>query len=209
MHRRKRIGGLYRGYSLKFNLRNVRYYIVFGIVFILGIYIGKTSLELFDTGENSTFGLLLSPLNNLCQNPNSQSSLVVFALEFFLVLVIFICGFCAIAQPIVLFVLFYQGLGYGLMAGYLLVLEQKNVFLYVILVLAPKMFIGAVILFLASKDSIKYSMNYFSVLSGNFDKKNMSISTMGYCMNFVGYLFLCFVYTGAVWVLCYIYSLLM
>ncbi|MEG1993972.1 MAG: hypothetical protein RR048_03610 [Oscillospiraceae bacterium] len=207
MHRR-RIGGLYKGYSLRFNLRNIQYYLVFGVVFILGIYIGKTSLGLVDTSENTTFGLLLSPLNTLSQNPNSQSSFVVFVLEFALVSVIFICGFCAIAQPIVLFVIFYQGLGYGLMAGYILVLEQKFVVLYVVLVLAPKMFMGAVILFLSAKDSIKYSMNYVSVLRGSGDKKNMTMSTTGYCMNFVGYVFLCFVYTGAVAVLCYLYSLI-
>lgn len=206
MHRR-RIGGLYKGYSLRVNFGNIKYYIFFGIVFILGIYIGKTCLNLFEIGDNSSLGVLLSPLKTLYKNPNSQNSIVIFGLEILLVSIIFICGFCAIAQPIVLFVLFYQGLGYGLMAGYLFITEQKSVILYIILVLAPKMFIGAIILFLASKDSIKYSMNYFSVLTGNYDKKKATFPTTGYCMNFIGYCFLCLVYTGAVWILSYIYSL--
>ena len=206
MKRRKKWRNTYRGFSIKGNMESLKFYIVFGVILLAGVYIGKSSLGFFEGEKLTLLHNLMSPLKEISQGPQELHYLSLFFTQFALLLVLFVCGFCAIAQPVVLFVIFYQGLGYGFMAGYLYANSEEAVWLYVMMILAPKIFMSAVLLILAGKDSIMYSLNYINMLRTNFDKRSVTVSTSSYCANFLGYGILTLAYTGILALLGWLYN---
>ena len=95
-----------------------------------------------------------------------QSVLITFWHSFVgsasLLLVAFVCGFCAIAQPIPIGILLFRGFGLGLSLSYLYVNNgMSGVFCFLLLVL-PQAVIATFALALGARESIRFSNHLFS-----------------------------------------------
>ena len=105
---------------------------------ILGGYLERRQLQAFSTIAFSAFLSLSSSL-----------------------LILFFCGFCSIAQPVILGVPLFKGLGYGFSVGMLYVEYGIKVIPLVGILILPPMLLGTMLLITAGRTSLRLSINLF------------------------------------------------
>ncbi|WP_270739198.1 stage II sporulation protein M [Massilioclostridium coli] len=92
-----------------------------------------------------------------------------------LLLTLFLLGFCAIGQPFAGFVPIFRGLGLGLSMGSFYLQDGIKGVLFCLLLLLPPAAISTFALILGTRESIKFSNLFFSVLlpDKNLETKGM------------------------------------
>jgi len=101
---------------------------------------------------------------------------------------LFLCGFCAIGQPIALFLLLYRGLGLGIM-GTFLAQQGRESFTYYALIILPQTLLLLILQLAATKESIAFSMNFLRQLLGG-GGRSLSITARVYLLRFLLLFFL-------------------
>lgn len=97
--------------------------------------------------------------------------------------VLFICGFCAVAQPIIVLVPLFRGLGYGYQAGYI---YAQNGFVgmgYAALVLLPNILFSTVLILFACSEAFEMSTACYRAARGG--DTGASANLRGYCLRFL------------------------
>lgn len=106
------------------------------------------------------------------------SSLSVMAL-------LFLCGFCAIAQPIILAVPFIKGLGFGMVAACsTALLSPYSAFFW--LKFLPGAFLSTALILLCARLSLVLSMNVFRLVFPAPQARPKYPSSGAYCVRYVG-----------------------
>ena len=189
----------------KDNTGKVNFLIFFSALFLIGLITGKgLVLEIF-SDEGTALSSFLSPLKEI-SSIGEEKGFAVFISQEILIFLSFIFGFSPIMQPPLLFLIFYEGLGYGLECSYCAQSGTKSLVFYLIVVIVPKMFCSAIMFFVSVKESINYSLNYFTFMCSKSETKDMPILTLRYIIKFVVLTVVNFAYTGFVMVLCFIYN---
>lgn len=186
------------------NLGKFNFLLFFSILFFIGMITGKALGLEIAAEEGTALSTFLSPLK-LISSVGEEKGFVVFLTQEILIFLSFILGFSPIMQLPLLFLIFYEGLGYGLHCAYLAQGGTKSIVFYIIIVLAPKMFCAVIIFFISVKESILYSLNYFRFLFSRLDGRDMPVLTVRYLIKFMALTVINLAYTGLVMVLSFIY----
>lgn len=136
--------------------------VALGLIFLLGAAAGSAMLKL--CSEDTI--LLLEKLIKLpAKESFSQRFWSGFLTEGIQLLFLFVCGFCAIGQPVVLFLLLYRGLGLGITGGFL-AQQGREAFFYYALILLPQSLLFLTLQLIASKEAIAFGVGLFRQLQG-------------------------------------------
>ncbi len=165
---------------LKYHVRRRGSTIFLGLLFVLGVLAG-TRLYTFCDEETVK---LLTALFGLQQD---STRMELFHNRFFTeaaqLFLLFFCGFCAIGQPIALFLLFYRGLGLGIMSTFL-AQQGRETFSYYALIILPQTLLFLMLQITASKEAVSFSLNFLRQLLGS-SGRGLSITTRVYVLRFV------------------------
>lgn len=97
--------------------------------------------------------------------------------------VLFVCGFCAVAQPLIVLVPLFRGLGYGYQAGYI---YAQNGFLgmgYTALILLPNIVFSTVLILFACSEAFEMSNACYRAARGGDSGSAVNLRT--YCLRFI------------------------
>ncbi len=141
--------------------------LIFGIIFILGVFIGSSLVYRLSGNFKDSYEIIMEEY--ISRRTVSHFTEVFYsctnsALAY--IVIAFFCGFWAISQPIVIMLPFIKGLGVGLiMVGILGGGIDEGFAL--IFSAAPGMIISTLMLFFACSQSLKLSINYLQSSSEN------------------------------------------
>lgn len=182
--RQRRKAGYYRRY-LSFFLHENWMILLFGFLFIFGVWIGTSFVGSF---PEDTLEKLLILLNGYISSREGQGMRETFLNSFFSFLwptaVLFFCGFCAIAQPVILLMPFFKGLGFGLSAFMLLSLHGSTAIGYLIALLLPGTILSSLILLFCCRESFSLSCMFFRAMNPSLPAIP-EISVGGYCVKYI------------------------
>ncbi len=153
-----------KGYTaryMKHQLDKNRTTLLLGLVFLVGVAVGGrlASQEL----------TILDSLTAFLSQTKGSSGFVsgvmtTFATNAALLLLICLCGFGAIFQPLVLTVLLFKGLGFGVLGVYAYSSGDRGAIMYYLLVLLPEAVLTVLILVTAAKESLRFSARFLAEL---------------------------------------------
>ncbi|MBC8545581.1 stage II sporulation protein M [Clostridiaceae bacterium NSJ-31] len=162
---------------------------LYAVLFLAGILTGALFLKSADT---QTLQSLSTLIGHFAVRRGEQNILTTFVSSFtstaLMLAILFVCGFCAVAQPVIVLLPFFRGLGFGYQAGYL---YAQNGFLgvgYVALVLLPNMLLSTLILIYGCGEAFSMSTAYYR--STKQEGGSHLIQPKAYCVKFMLLLFL-------------------
>ena len=162
-----------------------------GVLFLIGIGMGAL---LVGNCQPQTAELLQHLLGDYAQLRQQHSfgsiALSTFGSLFLLLLTLFLLGFCSIAQPAILLVPLFKGLGYGFAAGSLYQEYGAAAILQIAVLLLPSMLPGALLLMLAGKSAFRFSSRLF-YSSVRREQTAGAPSAKRYCIRFALFAVLC------------------
>lgn len=169
MMRLKTAGRLPPVFTVRGFLRSFSHYIranavtfLLGFLFLLGVLIGTLLVR---NASEQTLQALKVVLGGFVEQRQMQSFggiiLSSFSSLFSLLIALFFCGFCSIAQPIILIMPIFKGLGYGFSIGTLYMQYGASAISYVAALMLPSMFFSALLLITASRSSLLSSVALF------------------------------------------------
>lgn len=190
---RTRGGSVPFGTELGKHMRQNLPLIFLSVVFIAGSLCGSALYSTLSEETSNTLMLLLSGTQ-----PDSAFHFgaclgSVFLSHFLMMLLLFLCGFCAIGQPIVIFLPFVKGLGFGLVAACnAVLLSPYSAFFW--LKFLPGAFLGTVLLLLCARTSLDLSLFVHRAVFTAAAKEGRFRVT-AYWARYVGFLLLCAVFS--------------
>lgn len=115
-----------------------------------------------------------------------------FSSAFIVLFTIFVFGFCAIGVPVILSMVFIQGFGFGLSAGYIYASIGAKGILYNLSVIIPCMVLLFFVVLYASKHATNMSISIFKnvFLSSRDEKSDISLNE--YFIKFIIFILLIF-----------------
>lgn len=163
----QRAGGRYYTRYLAHYARKNHVLLILGALFLSGALLGTV---LVGTAGGETIEMLLRVVNGFIENRRGQTLLQnIFsasASSLTFVAILFVCGFCAISQPVTLLLPFIRGLGFGFSAGSLYARYGSAATGFVSLFILPDMLISSVAILLCCKESLRLSGNFFRMAAG-------------------------------------------
>lgn len=113
----------------------------------------------------------------------------VFASNFAVLAILFLCGFCAVSQPLILLLPFVKGLGFGLVAAYnTVLLSPYSAFFWIKFM--PGAFLATVLILLCARQSLSLSVHVFRSVFGPPPKEGRFLPA-SYGAKYVFFLILC------------------
>ncbi len=170
-------GKLKRIFTYYFHKRGA--VLILGMIFVLGAMIGTKAYSFLAAEELE----LLQKFIEVEEISFVQKFYQSFLPEFIQLVLLFFCGLSALGQPCAVFLIFYRGLGLGLL-GTLLTSQGENEFLRYALELLPQSLLFLMIQITASREALAFSLNFFRQLLGN-NKRSLSISPRVYIIRFI------------------------
>ncbi len=145
------------------------YYLsLFGLLFLAGLTMG---VVLVQSGTSEYLVDRFSKLTGIVLNRQTSGHgfFNAFYYQCFPLLitmaVLYLCGFFALSQPVILFVPVFRGLGIGSCMGYLYAQYGGKGILYSAFVVFPGAIVGMVAMLYACREAWKYSIHCFSLLA--------------------------------------------
>lgn len=166
---------------------NKLFVLIFTIL-ITGIIAGSVTYRYFDVG-------VLTDLSEYADSFQTQRTTTSFFQLFtdtlsdnsFLLIFLFICGFCSIAQPVEFLAPFYKGLGLGAGISQIYMNKgSKGVLIVAVLIVPYAVIICSALLF-AVKESIRYSNRYFIRGVSSRNRCGLAYYTKSYCIRYLLY----------------------
>lgn len=158
------------------------------ILFLAGILIGSLCMKYFGT----QFHLILEDLvKNTFENQENSNFLQLFTFSFFsaysYIVIVFLCGFSAIAVPVCFIVPLVKGLGVGAILGYLYAnLGLTGIGLTAVSLL-PNIVLTSIVLISAAGVSCDFSMVIFKNLFLTGEQYKLKNYAKHYCFKFIVY----------------------
>ena len=203
-----RKGSKYERY-LTYNFKRTSPYIILGIMFLIGVFIGTQVLTHATDEFKNMFMEFMGFESNITEKKGFINVIVsAFTSQAILLIIIFIMGLCAIGQPVTLFIFIYQGLGFGLISSYCYHTGDYSDILYLIIVITPKMIMSILLLMVGALESIKMSTlfmkSFFQDVSRDKSKPRLKI----YIARFIALLVGSGVYASVYGVIDYLYAII-
>jgi hypothetical protein len=138
-----------------------------GFLFLAGVLAGV--LLLGSAGEE-TLALLVRVVDGFVEKRRSQGFAQIFASasfsSLFFVGALFICGFCAIFQPVEIAMPLFKGLGFGFSVASLYGSYGAQAAAYVGVFMFPGMLLSTIAILFCVKEALKLSASFFSGMRG-------------------------------------------
>lgn len=161
--------------------------IIFAVILLLGVIVGTLLTKKIGIDALSDLGIITKEFievkagQTFLQNFSSS-----FISGFLYLLILFFMGFTAIAQPLMLGVVFFKGLGVGLSMGYAYsTLGQNGILAALVFLLPNALFIAFSILW-AAKESLKLSVLFFFKLLSDDNHTALGKHAKKMCVKYVG-----------------------
>lgn len=149
------------------------------LLMVVGVLIGTLAFSFLKTSTLSDLNLVNNDYLSMRENGGYveilYSSLLNSSL---LIIVLFLMGFCAIAQPAAVLVPIYKGLGFGVTIAQIYSKNGLNGFLTAFILILPCALVSSYALFIAVRESMKMSNRFFS--QAFLDKRSESTSINEY-----------------------------
>lgn len=133
-----------------------------GLLFLFGVGVGTLLLR---TAGEETVNFLLQMVDIFLDNRQGQPLLENFLsglMSSLLFLgVLFVCGFCAIAQPVIILLPLFRGLGVGLSIASIYASYGAQAIGYVALMLLPGTVLTTLAILLCSRESLRFSCSFW------------------------------------------------
>ncbi|MBC8569583.1 stage II sporulation protein M [Zongyangia hominis] len=160
--------------------------LLFAVVLILGVVTGSLLTKSIDLGTLSDLGLVtLEFIKVKVAQSFWQNFVFSFTSGFIYLFVLFLMGFTAISQPLMLGVVFFKGLGLGLSMGYAYsTMGQSGILASMVFLLPNALFISFAILW-AAKESFKLSVLFFCQLLPNQSESRLGKMAKKLCVKYI------------------------
>ena len=166
--------------------------IALGGLFIAGMVIGAVLLR----GAGQDTLLLLERLvggfiSGRAQAGMYENFISAFGSSMIFVFVVFVAGFCAIAQPVILAVPLVRGLGFGFSAASLYLRLGAQATGIVGVLMLPGMLISTLAILICCRQALRLSAGFFAAMRGDADKAAQPLSLRAHCVSHAFALGLC------------------
>ena len=139
--------------------------IMLAVIFIAGVAAG-TFMARAAGGE--TMSAVFRMVHGFMENRREMELLrgVVYtsASSLAFVAVLFVCGFCAVSQPVVIFIPFLRGLGFGVSSAALYMSYGMSAAGFLALLIVPDMLISSLAILLCCRESLRLSGNFWRMM---------------------------------------------
>ena len=175
-----------RSFHINFNLNHL-----LAGVFILGMLIGTLLIR---NADGSNLRIMQTILGGYIERRQTASffgvAAATFSSLFVILILLFVCGFCTISQPIIFCVPLFKGLGYGFSIGMLYANYGLTAIRYVAVLLLPVMLMGTCLLILACRASLLMAVSLFRMTVYADQQANL-YRVRRYCIKFLAFTVIC------------------
>lgn len=159
--------------------------LLLGGLFLAGTLAGALLVR---NASPQTLDALQNVLGGYIEKRQSQPFFRVMAASFYstflVMLILFFCGFCSIAQPVIAAVPFFKGLGYGFSIGLFYAQQGTAAMRYVAVFILPIMLLNVLLIIYSCRASLLLSTDLFrSTLMGAEIQGRIRIQR--YCAKFI------------------------
>ncbi|WRS28247.1 stage II sporulation protein M [Oscillospiraceae bacterium MB08-C2-2] len=159
--------------------------LLLGGLFLLGVVFGTILVK---SAESETLQLLFRLFSGFREKRQSAnlSQLFVSSLSSSLlfIVVLFVCGFCAISHPVIVALPLFKGLGLGFSTGALYAYYGSRAIGYVSVLVFPSTVVSTVALLLGCREALRLA-TFFAGAVGRQGNKEASYSLRLYCGRFM------------------------
>ena len=157
----------YRRYGAQY-LRDHSFILSMAAIYVLGIWIGSRVSQALDPQLANQLGPILTGFFAKRSDQTIQQVLYSAFLSSFIHLAfLYICGFCAVAAPFILFMPFFKGMGFGITAAGMIGAYSSNALIIVMVLMLPNALISAICLFYGCREAFGFSRYFWGQLRGN------------------------------------------
>ncbi len=145
--------------------RNSKPNVIFRIMLLMiaGVLIGTLAFSFIKTSTLSDLNLIENDYLSMRENGGYVKILYSSLLNSStLIIVLFLLGFCAIAQPVSVLIPVYKGMGFGVTIAQIYSENGVNGFFSAIILILPCALISSYALFIAVRESLRMSNRFFS-----------------------------------------------
>lgn len=165
---------------------NINLFKVILIIFLVGMIYGAFLISFSEQGVHEQFQFLTQ---RFVEKRSAQSVIYTFfgslGSNLLILSLIFILGFCAIGQPFSLFLTLFQGLGLGASIAHLYSNSGMQGILFALAIIIPQAIITSITLFLACRESVRFSNKLFFQMIPNKFEVSMDGSLRMYIIRFL------------------------
>ena len=160
-------------------------------LFLLGMLAGTLLIR---NADNTTITTMQAVLGGYIERRQTASffgvAAATFSSLFVMLILLFVCGFCTISQPIIICVPIFKGLGYGFSIGMLYAQYGVSAIRYILVLLFPVLLMGTCLLILACRASLLMAVSLFRITL-LAQQQTDSYRVHRYCMKFVAFTVIC------------------
>lgn len=133
------------------------------LLMVIGVLIGTLAFSFIKTSTLSDLNLIENDYLSMRENGEYVKILYSSLLNSStLLVVLFLLGFCAIAQPVSVLIPVYKGMGFGVTIAQIYSENGVNGFFSAFILILPCALISSYALFIAVRESIRMSNRFFS-----------------------------------------------
>lgn len=161
----QRAGGRYYTRYLAHYAKKNHTLLIFAALFLAGVGAGTL---LISSAGSGTLDILMRMVGGFIEKrregPVLYNLLSCASSSLTFIAALFICGFCAISQPVIVFIPFLRGLGFGFSAASLYAGHGASATGFVALFLLPNMLISSIAILLCAKESMRLSISFWQLM---------------------------------------------
>ena len=173
-----------RGQQFRRGIRKLLYrneiFFLLAVLFLTGVFIGAVLIRA--NGE-SWQGFIQQIIAGFADGRSHQTIAETFLQSLvgssLFLCAIFLCGFCAVGQPLVCLILLFRGMGYGLTAGGVYSVYGLGGMGYVALLLLPNCILTVLVLLRAGQSAFRFSTGLYGAMKGSG-----KLTARPYCFEF-------------------------
>ena len=173
-----------RGQQFKRGIRKLFYrneiFFLLAVLFLIGVLLGACLIR---ANGDSWKEFIRQMVAGFSDGRSTQTIAETFSQSLtgssVFLLAVFLCGFCAIGQPLVCLILLFRGMGYGLTAGGVYSVYGISGMGYVALLLLPNCILTAMILLRAGQSAFRFSTGLYGAMKGSG-----KMTARPYCLEF-------------------------
>jgi hypothetical protein len=174
--------------SLWATLREQGAVLGFGALFVFGVACGAGVVTWLKTDAADELMVILGGFARMRQAQELSSTfLSALGLNLALLVVLFLCGFCAISLPVILVLPWFKGLGFGLSASALLASRGMSAMGYLGVLIMPNMIWSTMVLLLGCRDAMRLSRVIWCSIQPGQARGSNEVYSGSYCARFVMY----------------------
>lgn len=172
---RNKGGKYYSRYIAHYTKKNYGL-LALGTLFVAGVLLGTLLLR---TATGDTLNLLLQVVGNFVEKRREQSLLQNFisgmSSSLVFIAILFVCGFCAISQPVVVALPLFRGLGVGFSAASLYAAHGTQAMGFVGLLMLPGTLITTLAILICCRESLRLSSSFLATIGAGRQKEGYSL----------------------------------